>query len=41
MAPRAAFAATTVNVECDAGQNQNPFRWQAEAIKKDFGIELI
>ncbi len=40
MFPRAAYAATTVNVECDAGQNQNPFRWQEDAIKKKFGIEL-
>jgi multiple sugar transport system substrate-binding protein len=40
MFPRAAYAATTVNVECDAGQNQNPFRWQADAIKQKFGIEL-
>ena len=40
VASRAAFAATTVNVECDAGQNQNPFRWQADAIKKKFGIEM-
>jgi multiple sugar transport system substrate-binding protein len=40
MFPRAAFAASTVNVECDAGQNQNPFRWQADAIKQKFGIEM-
>ena len=40
VAPRAAFAATTVNVECDAGQNQNPFRWQADAIKNKFGVTL-
>jgi multiple sugar transport system substrate-binding protein len=40
MFPRAAYAATTVSVECDAGQNQNPFRWQADAIKQKFGIEL-
>jgi len=40
MFPRAAYATSTVNVECDAGQNQNPFRWQADAIKQKFGIEL-
>ena len=40
VAPRAAFAATTVNVECDAGQNQNPFHWQEGAIKNKFGVTL-
>ena len=40
MFPRAAYAASTVNVECDAGQNQNPFRWKADAIKKKFGVEM-
>ena len=40
MFPRAAYAASTVNVECDAGQNQNPFRWNADAIKKKFGVEM-
>jgi multiple sugar transport system substrate-binding protein len=40
MFPRAAYAASTVNVECDAGQNQNPFRWNADAIKSKFGVEM-
>ncbi|WGR96652.1 MULTISPECIES: extracellular solute-binding protein [unclassified Bradyrhizobium] len=40
MLPRVAMAATTVNVEIDAGQNQNPFRWQADAIKRQFGLDL-
>jgi multiple sugar transport system substrate-binding protein len=40
MLPRAAYAASTVNVECDAGQNQNPFRWNADAIKQKYGVEM-
>jgi multiple sugar transport system substrate-binding protein len=40
MFPRAAFAATTVNIEIDAGQNENPFHWQAEAIMKKFGLDM-
>ena len=40
MFPRDAFAATTVNIEIDAGQNENPFHWQAEAIKKKFGLDV-
>lgn len=38
--PRAAHAATTVNVEIDAGQNANPFHWEAEAIKQKYGLDL-
>ena len=38
--PRTARAASTVSVECDAGQNQNPFHWQEGAIKNKFGITL-
>ena len=38
--PRAAHAATTVNVEIDAGQNEAPFQWQADAIRKKFGVDL-
>jgi multiple sugar transport system substrate-binding protein len=40
MRPGSALAATTVNVEIDAGQNEAPFHWQADAIKKQFGLEL-
>jgi multiple sugar transport system substrate-binding protein len=40
MFPRAALAATTINIECDAGQNENPFRWQADAIQKKFGLDI-
>ena len=29
-----------VNIEIDAGQNENPFHWQAEAIKKKFGLDV-
>lgn len=38
--PRRARAATTVNIEIDAGQNENPFHWQADAIKQKFGVDL-
>jgi multiple sugar transport system substrate-binding protein len=37
---RAALAATTVNIEIDAGQNEAPFHWQADAIKKKYGLDL-
>ena len=40
MLPRTALAAKTVNIEIDAGQNENPFRWEADAIKKKFGIDV-
>ena len=38
--PGGALAATTVNIEIDAGQNENPFHWQADAIKQQFGVDL-
>ena len=38
--PRPALAADTVNVEIDAGQNEEPFKWQADAIKQKYGLEL-
>jgi multiple sugar transport system substrate-binding protein len=38
--PRAALAAGTVNIEIDAGQNEAPFQWQADAIRKQFGLDL-
>ena len=38
--PRRAFAATTVNIEVDAGQNENPFRWNAAAMKGKFGADI-
>ncbi len=40
LAPSAAAAAeaATINIECDAGQNDAPFRWQADAIKSKFGL---
>ena len=38
--PGTALAATTVNIEVDAGQNENPFRWNAEAMKTKFGADI-
>jgi multiple sugar transport system substrate-binding protein len=35
-----AFAAGIVNIECDAGQNENPFRWNADAMKSKFGVDI-
>ena len=35
-----ARAATTVNIEIDAGQNEMPFRWQSDAIRKKYGLDL-
>ncbi len=34
----AAAAATAVRIECDAGQNELPFRWQASALEAKYGI---
>ncbi len=31
-------AGATVNIECDAGQNEAPFRWNAAAMEKKFGF---
>ncbi len=31
-------AATEVSVECDAGQNENPFLWKAAELQSHFGI---
>jgi multiple sugar transport system substrate-binding protein len=38
--PAAQAAGVTVNIECDAGQNEEPFKWQAAAIKQKFGLEI-
>ncbi len=38
--PEAALAAGLVNIEVDAGQNENPFRWNAEAMKSKFGADI-
>jgi multiple sugar transport system substrate-binding protein len=38
--PRRAFAAGTVNIEVDAGQNENPFRWNAAAMKSKYGADI-
>jgi multiple sugar transport system substrate-binding protein len=35
-----AFAAGTVNIEVDAGQNENPFRWNAAAMKAKWGFDV-
>lgn len=35
-----AFAAGAVNIEVDAGQNENPFRWNADAMKSKFGADI-
>jgi multiple sugar transport system substrate-binding protein len=40
MFPRAARAASAVNIEIDAGQNEAPFHWQADAIRQKFGLEM-
>ena len=40
LTPGTALAATTVNIEVDAGQNENPFRWNAEALKTKFGADI-
>ena len=38
--PEEAFAAGLVNIEVDAGQNENPFRWNADAMKSKFGADI-
>jgi len=38
--PRLADAAQTVNIECDAGQNENPFRWESAAMQQKFGTAI-
>lgn len=35
-----ALAASTINIEIDAGQNENPFRWNADALKSKFGVQF-
>ena len=35
-----ALAAGLVNIEVDAGQNENPFRWNADAMKGKFGADI-
>jgi multiple sugar transport system substrate-binding protein len=35
-----ALAAGTVNIEVDAGQNENPFRWNAAAMKAKWGFDV-
>jgi len=38
---RNAFAAGgTVNIEVDAGQNENPFRWNAAEMRKKWGFDV-
>jgi multiple sugar transport system substrate-binding protein len=34
------LAAGLVNIEIDAGQNENPFRWNADAMKSKFGADI-
>ncbi|MDA8048818.1 MAG: extracellular solute-binding protein [Rhodospirillales bacterium] len=36
--PRRAAAASRVNIECDAGQNELPFRWNAAALETKEGV---
>jgi multiple sugar transport system substrate-binding protein len=38
--PSEALAAGLVNIEVDAGQNENPFRWNAEAMKGKFSADI-
>lgn len=38
--PEQALAAGLVNIEVDAGQNENPFRWNADAMKSKFGADI-
>ena len=38
--PERAWAAGLVNIEVDAGQNENPFRWNADAMKSKFGADI-
>ena len=38
--PEEAFAAGLVNIEIDAGQNENPFRWNADALKSKYGVDI-
>ena len=38
--PEEALAAGLVNIEIDAGQNENPFRWNADALKSKFGVDI-
>jgi multiple sugar transport system substrate-binding protein len=35
-----AFAAGTINIEVDAGQNENPFRWKAAEMKNKWGFDV-
>ena len=35
-----ALAAGLINIEIDAGQNENPFRWNADALKSKFGVDI-
>jgi multiple sugar transport system substrate-binding protein len=36
----AAAPSSTVNIECDAGQNENPFRWKAAEMKRRWGFDI-
>lgn len=38
--PAAYAAGVDINIECDAGQNENPFRWEAAALKKKYGLNV-
>jgi multiple sugar transport system substrate-binding protein len=38
--PEEALAAGLVNIEVDAGQNENPFRWNSDAMKGKFGFDI-
>lgn len=42
LSARNALAAgpVTINVECDAGQNEAPFQWQAAALEQKYGIKV-
>jgi multiple sugar transport system substrate-binding protein len=36
----AASPSSTLNIEVDAGQNENPFRWKADQMKKQWGFDI-
>src|SRR5208282_6321750 len=38
--PEEAWAAGLGNIEVDAGQNENPFRWNTDAMKSKFGADI-
>jgi multiple sugar transport system substrate-binding protein len=36
--PRRGAAASPIHIECDAGQNELPFQWQASALEAKYGL---